>query len=254
MDLKNEYGTLNVQKGLLKLLKEFNSFCILHKIEYSLSWGSLLGAVRHNGFIPWDDDLDVMMDRDNYNKLKNMISSYNKLIYLNNSDGLWVDKVILKTSISKRYNIPTLDIFIVDHAPDGKLQRKTMVFKFKLLQGMLKKKPNFSKGSILMRLCSIGTYIMGKFISNKKKLGLYSNWSQKYNSEVTKKLGSYNTVFADLNKLYDADMFDSYEYVPFEDTTVPIIKKYDSCLKIMFGPNYMTPPQDRTPKHIKAKF
>ena len=53
---------------LFEMLNVFDSFCRENNIEYSLAYGTLLGAVRHKGFIPWDDDLDVMMTRENYNK------------------------------------------------------------------------------------------------------------------------------------------------------------------------------------------
>jgi len=55
---------------LLELLIKFDSFCKEHELRYFLSGGTLLGAVRHKGFIPWDDDIDVMMPRPDYNKLK----------------------------------------------------------------------------------------------------------------------------------------------------------------------------------------
>ena len=69
MDVNNEYGTLEMQKRLLILLERFHQFCVMNAIQYSLDWGSLLGAIRHKGFIPWDNDLDIMVDRNNYYKL-----------------------------------------------------------------------------------------------------------------------------------------------------------------------------------------
>lgn len=101
-----------------------------------------------------------------------------------------------------------------------------------------------------MRICTIVTYLMGKIVPQKTKVKLYSKWSQKYNYKKTKKLASYNTEYADLHKLYNADMMGSYIRVPFEDTNVTIIEKYDSCLLTMFGPNYMTPTKEKTPRHL----
>ena len=73
MDTKNEYGTRAIQNELLPLLKDFHEFCIEHEIQYSLAYGSLLGAVRHKGFIPWDDDVDVIVTRDNFMKIRQAI-------------------------------------------------------------------------------------------------------------------------------------------------------------------------------------
>ena len=62
------------QCRLLKFLKEFDVFCQEQKIEYCLMWGTLLGCIREKGFIPWDDDVDVAMDRANFEKLKRLAS------------------------------------------------------------------------------------------------------------------------------------------------------------------------------------
>ena len=57
-----------LQKVELEILKDFHDFCIKNNIKYSLYAGTALGAVRHKGFIPWDDDVDVVMTPENYSK------------------------------------------------------------------------------------------------------------------------------------------------------------------------------------------
>ena len=67
-----------LHKSLLEILDDFDTFCKESNIEYSLAYGTLLGAVRHKGFIPWDDDLDVMMTRENYNKFLSLFKNDEK--------------------------------------------------------------------------------------------------------------------------------------------------------------------------------
>ena len=71
----NDVELHQLQGVLFGMLKEFDSFCRNNDIYYSLAGGSMLGAVRHGGFIPWDDDVDLLMTRKDYNKLRNCFES-----------------------------------------------------------------------------------------------------------------------------------------------------------------------------------
>ncbi|MER1823207.1 LicD family protein, partial [Proteus mirabilis] len=89
----------SAQLKMLTALIEIDRLCSLHDIEYWIDAGTLLGAVRHSGFIPWDDDIDICMTRDNFNKFINIASK-----------NLNKDLFFLQTSQTDKnyytYNIP----------------------------------------------------------------------------------------------------------------------------------------------------
>lgn len=239
MDLENKYGTLEMQRKLLALLKEFHQFCVANNIKYSLDWGSLLGAVRHQGFIPWDDDLDIMVDRANYEKII-ALASQPLAIERNTPSSLWIDRVRLESDVMAHPK-PTMDVFIIDNAPDGRLARKLRVVAIRALQGMLKEKPNFSKGNVLYRVATFVTYLAGRCFKRTTILGWYDKVSTMSNSRPTRMKACYNADFGDVAKLRHSDVVGEYILMPFEDTEAYVTKAYHQALVDMFGLDYMTP-------------
>lgn len=250
MDLENRYGTLDLQKKLLELLKEFHVFCRNNCIDYSLDWGSLLGAIRHHGFIPWDDDLDIMVDRKNYEKIKSHIGG--KLAYEHGTpEVIWVDRVRLENAAKETIK-PTLDIFIIDNAPDGCFSRKLRILMIRFLQGMLKSKLNLYKGNVLLKTATFMTYVIGRCLPRKTILAWYDSISQFSNKKQTEKKACYNDNFYDVAILYQKDILDGFITVPFEDAEANITKGYHQALVDKFGLNYMTlpPESERKPKRV----
>ncbi len=78
----NEYGLAERQNELLNMLKDVDKILTGNGIAYSLCGGTLLGAIRHKGFIPWDDDVDIMLDRKNYKKMVDMFMGNGMITHL----------------------------------------------------------------------------------------------------------------------------------------------------------------------------
>jgi len=251
MDKENKYGVLRAQKSLLELMKEFHQFCKENDVVYSMAAGSLLGAIRHKGFIPWDDDLDVFVDRENYDRIVQLLACNDVLSVERDSvESLWVDRVRLKDESGKGEYIPTLDLLVLDHVPNGKLKKKAKLFFIMCLQGMMKPRVNLKKGPLPYRIASFTTMCMGKIFPNRWKKQWYRKISQIGNDKDSQYISNYNGAFADIGRLYPSKMMDQIEMHQFEDTQVCVVSDWDTCLRTHFG-DYMTPPKEseRKPKH-----
>mgnify|MGYP002623664584 CR=1 FL=1 len=252
MDLENKYGTLEIQKECVSLLKEFHSFCVSNGIVYSIAYGTLLGAVRHKGFIPWDDDVDVIVDRDNYQKILQSIGSYPALkIERITQNTLWTDRVTMSESRYTGSYYPTLDIFLLDNVPDNQIVAKFKLFLIYALQGMIKYHLSLKKGSAIMKFFSLVTWLMGRPFSHKVKYNWYQKVSCWGDGKDTKNTECYNTLFTYIHTKFPAGVLNNVQEVQFEDATVLAMTNYDGFLKAQYG-DYMTPPKDKAPSHMKA--
>ena len=97
-----------LQQDILLTLKEFDDFCQEHNVVYFLMWGTLLGAIREKGFIPWDDDIDIAMDLKNFKKLKNLASEGKLPSHLAFEDSLFIKGCRVPKIRNKKTNIVDL--------------------------------------------------------------------------------------------------------------------------------------------------
>lgn len=247
----------------LEILVKVDEFCKKHNIKYSLYAGTALGAIRHGGFIPWDDDIDIYMERNEYNRFldlweKEQIDGFtlegtNKPDYtlLNHSKIRKNGTILASNEEMKRdtHHGIWLDIFPMDKVPLEKKKRKSFIFKAKLRMVYTRGFP-FTKGSAFLKLVSKILLIP----SRKTQLKI-RNKLEKQIIDGYKDLDSgyeYMSLAAseNFNMFFPSHCVEELSTITFEGKEFPVSKNLDEFLTLMYG-DYMQLPkeEDRICKH-----
>ncbi|MCR5600122.1 MAG: LicD family protein [Ruminococcus sp.] len=254
MDFENKYGMLETQKYFLPIMDHIDGICRKHGIRYTLSDGTLLGAVRHKGFIPWDDDIDIALDRKNYKKLLAVLKSELGSEYTIVRD-IWLVRVTRKDN-SRKNSIPPercLDLFVFDNAPDNAAANRIKDTLIKILQGMLKKDVRYKGFSSIAKAELFITHMIGLPFSQKTKQKWFDKVSQWGNGRQCAKKARYGCMFKNISRVrFPSDITSEYTELEFEGRKYMAIKQWDTFLSVVYG-NYMELPaeEERVPQHIK---
>lgn len=255
MDVENKYGTLAIQQELLTLLKEFHACCVANNVKYSLAYGSLLGAIRHKGFIPWDDDVDVIVTRNEFKKLQKVMQNTSTFHWdYMTKTALWVGRVRMKNRKLTTTEIPpTIDVFIFDNVPDNAFLAKLKLLSILFAMGMVKGKPDLSRFKFVMKVAALLSWLFGRLLPSNIKYSLIEFLSECCNLTESRNISCYNTVFLYMGKIFSKSMMSGYDNIQFEDTTLSIMKGYDEFLTTTYG-DYMTPPKEKVGHHLHPEF
>ena len=249
----------------LDLLNELIRVCKKYDIKVTLFAGTLLGAIRHKGIIPWDDDIDVCLTREEYDKLCKVAPIEFRQPYFfqnNESDPQYLFgysrlRNSLTTGYIVGYDSPNynngiyIDVFVMDGYVDkDSLLKKQLRKKRELeLLAELYKRNVFSqkpfKRIVKKMLISVFSPIISMFISYEKIVKKYEDNLQIYNNEAANvSLITHNLFFIRKYWCNKKDLMD-VTYVPFENLMVPVPSRYDAMLTHMYG-NYMEfPPAEK---------
>ena len=236
-----------IHAELLEQLRDITAVCRRHGISYNMMCGSLLGTVRHHGFIPWDDDVDLLMTREEFTRFREIYPQECdrrfELTYLNT----WTPRVMNR---DPKKALAFTDLFILDHVPPEGLGRKWWFFRLHTLQGMLKRNVDYSRFTPKQRVLLWGTHVLGLPFTTKWKTRRYEAISTQ--CAEGNDLCMSNGAFELMMHIWHPDQFAEKEEASFEGLEVLIPKKWDEVLTILFGPDYMTPPpeSERVAKHL----
>lgn len=242
-----------LQLTQLEILKYVNDFCFKNKIRYSIAYGTALGAVRHKGFIPWDDDMDICMLREDYNKFLSIWKDSDDYILQNNETNSDFKQTfskirkkntafVQKNDVEKSFHKGIfIDIFPFDRKPVGKFKQINQKINVMLFQLYFREYVPETNGTIL-KLGSVVLLKIHRKNSYSKLAEKYLQKAIKYNDDKT--LPVFDTcTFSDMQKQYDNNLFDDIEYIDFENCKLPIFKSYVNFLKTCYGDYMKLPPK-----------
>lgn len=265
-----------LQNSLLEILLDFANVCEKYGYYYSLCGGTALGAVRHKGFIPWDDDIDVFMLRKDYQDfLKKFDKELSSKYYIHSMEttpymGMPITQLVKKGTILKTntsfYTDECgiyIDICILDNAPNNVFVRYVHGFISTIL-GFCLSCARFDKNkekmlkiyydagddviSVIKRKSKIGKLL--RFLSLSKWAQIYSKWNSKYKNNNSKYVVCATGIKHYFGEIFLRDEYCTTKYIEFENHQFKIIKNVDKALNRLYG-NYMQlPPENKREHHF----
>lgn len=246
----------------LDLMDQLDKICRKHNLTYFAGAGTLLGAVRHKGFIPWDDDMDFYMLREDYDKLMQLADEFQSPYFLQNG---YTDTAITRTyarlrnsnttacsSWESRFNCNKgifIDIFPLDGISENYLADKTQKALNTLYRtSMRNKQPVHFKNQSFRVSCNqifINTVVTLMHMNKIECMKKYETNLKKYSVPGTKMWGNRTLVYDCPRSRRPLEDWKDIITVPFEFMSIPIPKNYDEILKQQYG-NYMQYPKNKS--------
>lgn len=248
----------------LEILQEVDKICRKHGIHYSMGYGSLIGTIRHDGFIPWDDDIDICLLRKDYVKFKEICKKElsDRFFYQSNDTDpeyyLLYDKIRLNGTVFKEshlssYNIHHgvyIDVFPIDYIPENSFKQLLQYICFHFFRSGLMSKylvleaRGWKKKTIAAVLRIL--YCMIPLSTLYRNANKVATW---YDETPKKRIMNFLTPYR-LKEIFSSNLYEEYTEHKFEDMNVEIVKQYDIFLKQIYG-NYMKLPplEKRNTRH-----
>lgn len=243
-----------IQRRNLELLCLVDDACRKYGIKYSLHGGTLLGAERDGKIIPWDDDTDLSITREEFEKLVR-ISRDNSLPFaIERSTGApWVTWLSVNGADGIK---TTTDLFIWDYISESKTKQMIKVTLLRFVQGMLKTKINRSDYTKKQLIPVLFSYYFGRLFTLKAKLRIYDSISIRFLTGKKKFIHRSNDSYVGVSYIFDADYMKTYKDINLEGRPFMVNTRYVEFLIRNYGKDYLIPPKEADRKiehgHNKA--
>lgn len=254
-----QYSIKDIQNKLLGILLYFSEFCKEHNLGFVLAGGTCLGAIRHRGFIPWDDDLDVFMLREDYEKLVPLwnefadtekfalarsdekINIHHDVTEIKDCNTTFINKHSVDLDINQGIMI---DVIPLDAVAEGKaagiLQRLyAMLFSCYNFQRLPEHK---SKAVYFASKIALG--VVKSFKSRYKIWSFAEKKFTKYNGQGSNMVASFVESPAIMKQHFPIEWFINPATAEFEGHIMPVPKNYNQYLTISYGDYMQLPPKE----------
>ena len=250
-----------LQKNLYKLLLEIDDICNEYDIDYFLAYGNSLGAIRHHRFLPWDDDIDILITRENWDKLKKVIEIDGVLpenrsfvhndntLYYGNLLARYVDDNTTNIHISQALAAKTcgqqIEFFILDPMPTGEEEKKEYIDLFRVYADLIS--PYF----IVSQNLPLDEW--------QKHYGHYKHYCDRIDKEGEEKIlneleskllyfsedecDEYHVRWGLFTHIFKKEYFDDIRYETFEDRQFPVAKGAEFIFRYFYGDDWMYVPE-----------
>ena len=258
-----------VQLLELKVLKEIKRVCTKHDIKYFLTGGTLIGAVRHKGFIPWDDDIDIAMMRPDYDRFieiapKELRPEFSLLAIQHDPKiGTFFSKVVLNGTTYRNIQQPAdakkfgflVDVLPYDNIYDNKLLAKLYFCWLNFCVVLYSMKNGYHNGTTKFK----------RFIAEAMKICFFwvpkgwlrnniINYPYRLNRKKTNTRAYLSGRYGIPREMRSAYLFGEYTELPFEDDSFMVLKEYHAFLTELFGDYMKLPPVEQRVTHQVAEL
>ena len=261
MDLKGKIDNDTAKEIMVDLLSALDEYCKNNNITYFLAYGTLLGAIRHKGFIPWDNDIDIWMPRPDYEKFRVLVSTKSIgnnvriLDYKNERTFPFLKAVDRRTRLKEHFLVTEnnlglyVDIFPLDGLPSDQTKLKRIQDRaYKLNKMFSFANYRFGTGkNLAMKIVKVLGYPLSRCLSSKKICHKLDTLCRDYRYEESEYVGHMVWGYTYKEKLKktwfrpSTGEFEGHEFV--------IPEGYDNILKTYYGDYMQLPPEDKRITH-----